>query len=1639
MSSEYPSHLHVSFAPNATSFKRTFEQFGYDSGSPMTSALQASGSGTTTHNVPTGSSSSSSGNERNKRARSTSSSSVSNHSADSSRSSEYISARSSASLSDGSTTNDQNRRSPAYPSPAIASTPGTLVSPTPGLPSTVTEPQDEDMSDSSGFSLDIPRPAPPPEVVSSTAHETLRSSIERFNEFDSHIAALRRSHSRTPSWHPTASPVLSPHESSNDTTDAFDNWDWTHFGTSPGLSHASGEDRRGQYFTDATTSIGSGGAHTAVPRQVDSLSFQASDGLSRPGYTTSSSDTSNSTRSSNTPPHPSYRPSPSISSSARTNAFIRESDEFSGGSLAFVPSERNNTDALNGPDDRQGVHRGSSSGSSNLSWAVLTSSHPSPPVASLPDIVGRQGAHRVPNSGSSNLTWATLTSPRSSPPVAPSPDVVTRPGLLDSVFEPPTSDLAARPQAARRTTYSDASWRSMSSARTSTSTSASSSVLGDSISHFYAADEERHRGTSNTIQGNNLSSSRSTDRYQDVAARARTVIERSRNSDHPLSEAFSSVSREQAVEDSDEADLSFDRYFAGLGGEDSINHERRRRVTARNRYHLAGESDEDHDDPSHPDSVHEIIQGLHNARGLLERGVETARSLSGSPSRHEPPNPPSARYRFHSRSYTSATTMSSNSLVSESAAEHRRTNARAHLRSHMFNSRPNSDEPPRDSSDISSSTAAARLRRLIASQADSSSNTSSHPLSSGRTSDLPSRPFALNGSGPPSQSPRGGLNEWERVRFSEFFSEHRHPQTRSGNNRSLSRDRNHLSSEDSPDSIFDPVFTQIDGIPGLTNSAEEDAQPPYVYRPPTPPLHTLRAARSRSPPRMSSERRQVSNGDPSTRSHPFSSVNLDMFPPGIYRDSLRRSIQANEGRGNSRVPEPEPTPPTHEPSTMFPFGNSDEDNDSDDMDSYFGILPRRGRERTVATSTRFSSRHMMPEPAASATSLAFGVDSHNTSTQGNSTFTSVRGRVPPLRGQSSDEHLARHRLNEAERGVQSLPLDPFWPSSRSGAPAHNPAPHSWESLTQAEDRDYERMRTMRDMMERYGPNNERSDLASRRNVPQPHHGPSGRPGNANRLTLLPWRSPLLQGSSAPTSSGSSFTSSSSATISHNPYRNTTERPRERQEAAPPEERTPIRTLRQRAGLTRGTSRAEGTRIRSMFRTMARRNMGDYMPDELFDSSYEGLLSLGETLGEARSKATPADVIASLPTGTYQAWAKEDSETRCPICLDDYGHDDPVTKLVECTHWLHKTCLEQWLKTANTCPVCRKKVANSPKCPYKASIMASAGVGGSGSREPEVGANGNHGRASSSDSASGVVAMRLGELINRARRGSNAQSGSGTQQQSLSRIQTNVGTPAEPVAATRFNGGGTHFHHHHHHYLHIHPPRPEQSHGSQFLDPYHQSPSSTASAAQSGTGPRAFPSVQNVSGPRPNVSSRPALSRPTSWFGSMTNRASARRVPEATQDNGPRFPSSPMEVEHEVPRTNFIGATSGFHDPAPATRSTFGVPPSFSVTSSAVFPQTAGSSLSSSSSSSSSTSTTSNILDSFSLATGELPSFHGTTRTNVGSLGSRPHGTAHPNNAAASHFGSFNTDGGLDSRSSSARSSYVRPGGPGSSAPPPWWR
>jgi len=144
-----------------------------------------------------------------------------------------------------------------------------------------------------------------------------------------------------------------------------------------------------------------------------------------------------------------------------------------------------------------------------------------------------------------------------------------------------------------------------------------------------------------------------------------------------------------------------------------------------------------------------------------------------------------------------------------------------------------------------------------------------------------------------------------------------------------------------------------------------------------------------------------------------------------------------------------------------------------------------------------------------------------------------------------------------------------------------------------------------------------------------------------------------------------------------------------------------------------------------------RNLGDYMRDEDFDPSYESLLALASALGEVKPKATSDRVIASLPTGVFQDWAKPDSDERCPICLDDYEPSDPVMKLTDCPHWLHKGCLEQWLHSANTCPVCRKKVGIPRRPQHSHSPVAGPSRMPFGDRDDEGmgGASGNHNRAS----------------------------------------------------------------------------------------------------------------------------------------------------------------------------------------------------------------------------------------------------------------------------------------------------------------------
>ncbi|KAG6334529.1 hypothetical protein ID866_4563 [Astraeus odoratus] len=219
------SHLRrVNIQPNG---KRPFEECGYDSDPEpsLNNAAQASGSGnpgSSRHFTSNSSSNNGSGEGRNKRARSTSSSSTSDHSSSSdvSTSTGYDTAQSS-SHSDLS-------------SSGLSAMPRNAVD-CPVVPTSAPIPQQREVSDAP---IQLPRPAfaaNRPTEMSASVEDTLRTSLERFNEFDRQIAALRSSlGSSSPQlassehappheeWHAMSASFLSMNSSGLRTSDTTD-------------------------------------------------------------------------------------------------------------------------------------------------------------------------------------------------------------------------------------------------------------------------------------------------------------------------------------------------------------------------------------------------------------------------------------------------------------------------------------------------------------------------------------------------------------------------------------------------------------------------------------------------------------------------------------------------------------------------------------------------------------------------------------------------------------------------------------------------------------------------------------------------------------------------------------------------------------------------------------------------------------------------------------------------------------------------------------------------------------------------------------------------------------------------------------------------------------------------------------------------------------------------------------------------------------------------------------------------------------------------------------------------------------------------------------------------------------------------
>ncbi|XP_059640331.1 RING-H2 finger protein ATL29-like [Cornus florida] len=79
------------------------------------------------------------------------------------------------------------------------------------------------------------------------------------------------------------------------------------------------------------------------------------------------------------------------------------------------------------------------------------------------------------------------------------------------------------------------------------------------------------------------------------------------------------------------------------------------------------------------------------------------------------------------------------------------------------------------------------------------------------------------------------------------------------------------------------------------------------------------------------------------------------------------------------------------------------------------------------------------------------------------------------------------------------------------------------------------------------------------------------------------------------------------------------------------------------------------------------------------------------------------IIKTFPTFTYSSvkdFRKEKYGLECAICLLEFEDDSILRLLTLCCHVFHQECIDLWLESHDTCPVCRRSLDTPVKSPDK---------------------------------------------------------------------------------------------------------------------------------------------------------------------------------------------------------------------------------------------------------------------------------------------------------------------------------------------------
>lgn len=99
------------------------------------------------------------------------------------------------------------------------------------------------------------------------------------------------------------------------------------------------------------------------------------------------------------------------------------------------------------------------------------------------------------------------------------------------------------------------------------------------------------------------------------------------------------------------------------------------------------------------------------------------------------------------------------------------------------------------------------------------------------------------------------------------------------------------------------------------------------------------------------------------------------------------------------------------------------------------------------------------------------------------------------------------------------------------------------------------------------------------------------------------------------------------------------------------------------------------------------------------SRFHRFTIIDTTSDSSPSKGLHPSLISSLPLFVYynpKDEAKQQHGLECAICISSFEEEEVGRKLPKCSHAFHVECIDMWLHSHSTCPICRAAVVSEAK-------------------------------------------------------------------------------------------------------------------------------------------------------------------------------------------------------------------------------------------------------------------------------------------------------------------------------------------------------